>query len=301
MAVNRYFNNFPGQNRMMNEHHLMEDVIVESIEIMGHQVYYIPRESFDNGDMIFGEYSKSRFNKAYSIEAYLANVEGFEGDGDFFSKFGLEIRDSSNFIVSRRSFVRGIPSTMRERPQEGDLIYVPLMHRIFEVKFIEKKLMFYSLGNREPYIYEIRCELFRFSEDEIDTGVDEIDEIAEDNSYTEKLVINTAINYSPGQSELIDGEIIYQSPDGTWANSTAHATIKEFYKANGALLIYDITGSFSNSSNIHGNTSGADYMVSSQYSHKEDFVSFDIFDNQNLDTGADLILDLSETNPFGTP
>ena len=75
MATNRYFNNFPGQNRLGNEHHLMEDVIVESIEIMGHGVYYIPRESFDQGDMIFGEYSKSFFKKAYMIEAYLANVE----------------------------------------------------------------------------------------------------------------------------------------------------------------------------------------------------------------------------------
>ena len=134
----------------------MEDVIVESIEIMGHGVYYIPRESFDQGDMIFGEYSKSFFKKAYMIEAYLANVEGFEGDGDFFSKFGLEIRDSSNFIISRRSFTRNLPTTMRHRPQEGDLIYVPVMHRIFEIKFIEKKLMFYSLGNREPYIYEMQ-------------------------------------------------------------------------------------------------------------------------------------------------
>ena len=92
MALNRYFNNFPQQNRLNNEHRLMEDVIVESIEIMGHGVYYIPRDSYDSGDMIFGEYKNSKFTKAYNMEAYLANVEGFEGDGDFFSKFGLEIR-----------------------------------------------------------------------------------------------------------------------------------------------------------------------------------------------------------------
>ena len=134
MATNRYFNHFPGQNRLGNEHHLMEDVIVESIEIMGHGVYYIPRESFDQGDMIFGEYSKSFFKKAYMIEAYLANVEGFEGDGDFFSKFGLEIRDTSNFVISRRSFKRIIPSTLRTRPREGDLVYIPVLHKMFEVK-----------------------------------------------------------------------------------------------------------------------------------------------------------------------
>lgn len=296
MAINRYFNNFPGKNRFNNEHRLMEDVIVESIEIMGHQVYYVPRESFDNGDMIFGEYSKSRFNKAYSMEAYLPNVEGFEGDGDFFSKFGLEIRDTSNFVVSRRSFTRGLPSTLRMRPQEGDLIYVPLMHRLFEIKFIEKKLMFYSLGNREPYIYEMRCEMFRFSQDEIDTGVDVIDTIAEENAYTMRLNLNTS-----GIGQFKDGEIVYQSSTGRWAEQLAHATIKEWYKANGTMFIYDITGSFSANTTLYGNTSLAQYTVNGIADEKNDYVKFDIFDNKDFDTGADLILDLSETNPFGKP
>lgn len=295
MALNRYFNNFPSQNRLNNEHRLMEDVIVESIQIMGHNVYYIPRDSFDNGDMIFGEYSKSRFNKAYTMEAYLANVEGFEGDGDFFSKFGLEIRDTSNFVISRRSFVKGLPSTLRTRPQEGDLIYVPLMHRLFEIKFIEKKLMFYSLGNREPYIYEMRCELFRFSEDEIATGVQEIDQVAEENSYTYLLNVNPS-----GVGLYKDGEVVYQSPDGTWANSTSHATIKEWYAANGAMFVYDVTGNFTANA-LYGNTSLAIHNVLSLGDEKSDYVSFDIFDNKDFDTGADLVLDLSETNPFGTP
>ncbi len=296
MAVNRYFNNFPGKNRFNNEHRLMEDVIVESIEIMGHQVYYIPRESFDNGDMIFGEYAKSKFEKAYSIEAYLANVEGFEGDGDFFSKFGLEIRDTSNFVISRRSFTRGLPTVLRIRPQEGDLIYVPLMHRMFEIKFIEKKLMFYSLGNREPYIYEMRCELFRFSEDTIDTGVKEIDQIEEENGYTLKL--NVA---SSGVGSFKDGEIVYQSPDGTWANATSYAELGEWYKANGTMFIYGITGNFTANTTLYGNTSLAQITINTISDEKNDYVKFDIFNNEDFDTGADLILDLSETNPFGTP
>jgi hypothetical protein len=273
----------------------MEDVIVESIEIMGHSVYYIPRESFDEGDMIFGEYAKSKFEKAYSIEAYLANVEGFEGDGDFFSKFGLEIRDTSNFVISRRSFARGLPTVLRVRPQEGDLIYVPLMHRMFEIKFIEKKLMFYSLGNREPYIYEMRCELFRFSEDAIDTGVKEIDQIEEENSYTLRLNLATS-----GVGNFKDGEIVYQSTDGTWANNTAYAELGEWYKANGTMFIYGITGNFTANA-VYGNTSLAQFTVNSVSDERSDYVKFDIFDNKDFDTGADLILDLSETNPFGTP
>jgi Virus neck protein len=298
MALNRYFNNFPGQNRLNNEHRLMEDVIVESIEIMGHQVYYIPRDSFDDGDMIFGEYSKSKFNRAYNMEAYLANVEGFEGDGDFFSKFGLEIRDTSNFVISRRAFVKGLPSSLRHRPQEGDLIYVPLMHRLFEIKFIEKKLMFYSLGNREPYIYEMRCELFRFSEEAIDTGVQEIDMIEQENAYTYRINLSTQ-----GFGNFFDNEVVYQSPDGTWANNTASAEIKDWYKANGAMFIVSINGQFSSNgaNTLYGNTSDAQFSVVSIGDEKSDYVSFDIFDNKDFDTGADLILDLSETNPFGTP
>lgn len=298
MAINRYFQNFPGKNRLNNEHRLMEDVIVESIEIMGHQIYYIPRDSYDNGDMIFGEYSKSKFDRAYSMEAYLANVEGFEGDGDFFSKFGLEIRDTSNFVVSRRAFVRGLPTSLRQRPQEGDLIYVPLMHRLFEIKFIEKKLMFYSLGNREPYIYEMRCELFRFSQEAIDTGVEEIDIIEQENAYTMRLNLATS-----GLSNFLDNEVVYQSTDGTWANNTASAEIREWYKANGTMYVVGINGSFSSTSAniLYGNTSGAQYTVTSVADEKSDFVKFDIFNNKDFDTGADLILDLSETNPFGTP
>ena len=298
MALNRYFNNFPGQNRLNNEHRLMEDVIVESIEIMGHGVYYIPRDSFDDGDRIFGEYSKSKFTKAYSMEAYLANVEGFEGDGDFFSKFGLEIRDTSNFVISRRSFARNLPTSLRVRPQEGDLIYVPLMHRLFEIKFIEKKLMFYSLGNREPYIYEMRCELFRFSEESIDTGIEEIDEIEQENAYTMRLNVNLT-----GFSNFYDNEVVYQSPDGSWANNTASAEIRDWYKANGTMFVVGINGQFSaNAANtLYGNTSGAQFSVLSIGDEKNDYVKFDIFNNEDFDTGADLILDLSETNPFGTP
>ncbi len=276
----------------------MEDVIVESIEIMGHELYYIPRDSYDSGDMIFGEYKNSKFTKAYNMEGYIANVEGFEGDGDFFGRFGLEIRDTSNFVISRRSFAKNLPTSLRVRPQEGDLIYVPLMHRLFEIKFIEKKLMFYSLGNREPYIYEMRCELFRFSEEAIDTGIEEIDEIEQENAYTQKL--NLPIT---GFNNFFDNEVVYQSPDGTWANNVAHAEIRDWYKANGTMFVVGITGQFSSNgaNTLYGNTSGAQFSVSSVGDEKNDYVKFDIFNNSDFDTGADLILDLSEVNPFGSP
>ena len=118
MPVNRYFNNFPARHSGYNPHSVLEDVVAQSIQIMGHDVYYILRESLDDIDYIFGEATKVKMKHAYLIEAYLANVEGFEGDGDFFSKFGLEIRDTTNFVISRRSFVKNVPTTLRQRPQE---------------------------------------------------------------------------------------------------------------------------------------------------------------------------------------
>lgn len=298
MATNPYFNNFPSERRMNNEHMLMEDVIDESIKIMGHSVYYIPRESFDSGDMILGEYAQSKFEKAYLVEAYIANVEGFEGDGDFFSKFGLEIRDTSNFILSRRAFSRIMPTTLRIRPQEGDLVWVPVMHRMFEIKFIEKKLMFFSLGNREPFVYEMRCEDFRYSQEAIDTGVTEIDDVEAENAYTMKLNVNTAGTYG---MNYIKGEVVYQSTDGTWANNYATAEVGKYFSANGTIFLYGIQGAFSNSANLVGNTSLATFRVTSIGDEKGDYIINDLFDNQEFKTETDSILDLSETNPFGVP
>lgn len=272
----------------------MEDVIVESIQIMGHNCYYILRESLDSVDYVLGEASKVKLRQAYLIEAYIANVEGFEGDGDFFSKFGLEIRDTSNFIISRRSFSKHVPSTLRERPQEGDLVYVPVMNRIFEVKFIEKKLMFFSLGNRQPFVYEMRCEDFRYSQEDFETGVQEIDAVEEDNAYTIRLNLQTT-----GSGSFIDGEVIYQSTDGTYANAYATGVVKEWYKANGSMFVYNIEGQF-NSANVYGNTTSSIYRATI-VDDRTDYVENDLYDNETFKDEATLILDLTEINPFGVP
>ena len=234
MAVNRYFNNFPSQNRLNNEHRLMEDVIVESIQIMGHNVYYIPRESFDEGDMVFGEYSKSAFKKAYLIESYLINVEGHTGQQDFFSKFGLEIRDNDTFMVSRRSFRGLLPLSIRQRPQEGDLIYVPVLHKMYEIKFIEHEMMFHSIGKRLPYVYEMKCEAFRASQDQITTGIDAIDQVAAENNYS--LELNVSGSWGHQDLDFYLGETVFQSPNVNYNGAVCKGTVKEWNHANGTLL-----------------------------------------------------------------
>lgn len=295
MAVNGYFNNFPSQQRITNEHLLMEDIIVESIQIMGHNIYYIPRESFDEGDMVFGEYSKSAFNKAYTIEAYLSNVTGHEGQGDFFSKFGLEIRDTDTFVLSRRAFLRTLPGTIRQRPQDGDLLYVPVLHKMYEIKFVEQELMFHSIGKRLPFVYELRCEVFRSSQEPINTGVEEIDQVGIDNNYTMTLILDNG-GYD---LDYFMGEQVFQSSNGNWNGAYAHATVKQWFASNNTLWLYNIVGNFTNSANVIGNTSQAIYSISSIDNYDQS--SYDLTDNENVYADASIILDLSETNPFGTP
>jgi hypothetical protein len=298
MAVNRYFNNYPSQERINNEHLLMEDLIVESIQIMGHNVYYIPRESFDEGDMIFGEYKNSAFKKAYLIEAYLLNVGGHEGQQDFFSKFGLEIRDNDNFVISRRSFRSIMPGSIRQRPQEGDLVYVPILHKMFEVKFVEHEVMFHQIGKKLPYVYELKCEAFRASQEQIATGIDEVDQVGTDNLYTININLVPSANISP--IDYFMGETVYQSSNSNINSAYAQATVKQWFASNNTLQLYNIVGQFTNNYTIIGNTSNAIYTTIN-VDTISDLSEYDMFDNKQLNTDAGEILDLSEFNPFGTP
>lgn len=290
MATSQYFNNFSVAT--IGEQRLMEDVIVESIKIMGHDVWYIPREGFNETDFLFGENVQSKFERAYQVEMYLANVEGYEGDGDFFSKFGLEIRDTSNFIVSRKSFERYVPSSLAIRPKEGDLVYVPLMKKLFEIKFVEEELMFFSLGKRNPYIYELRCELFRYSNESIDTGVDEIDEIEDRHSYAIQL------DFSTGNGNFIKSETVYQGAN--LANAIAVGHVKEWDYVNTKLQLINIQGTFTAGANVRGETSNALYIIQTQ-DDLEDFAVYDQYDNRNIQDEANTFIDFTDVNPFGRP
>lgn len=290
MGTSVYFNNY--SVGVINEQRLLEDLIVESIQIMGHDCFYIPRDSYNGDDEIYGESINARFTRAYAMEVYLANVEGYEGDGDFFSKFGLEIRDTSNFIVSTRSFEKYVPSNIATRPREGDLLYVPVMRKLFEIKFVEEELNFFSIGKRNPYMYELRCELFRFSDENFDTGVQEIDEVEADASYTIELSLGN------GTGTFYDGEIVYQGSNV--ATSNIKATVTDYDPATKKLMLRNIMGVFSTATNIRGVTSNAVYTVTSTDT-LGDYVFYDDYDNKEIQDEAVLFIDLSEINPFGMP
>lgn len=270
----------------------MEDVIVESIKMMGCDVKYLPREAYDSTDDVIGESPQAKFTRAYNVEMYLANVEGYEGDGDFFSKFGIEVRDTSNFIISRKTFERYVPSTIATRPREGDLIWVALLNKIFEIKFVEEELMFFSLGKRNPFIYELRCEVFRYSQEDFDTGDNEIDDIEHSIAYTIELELGA------GSGNYQINEIVYQGAN--LSSSTVSAEVKDWDLSNSKLQVINIKGSFTGGLSVIGSTSNTIYTLTT-YDDLADLINYDDSDNRVIQTEANNFIDMSEINPFGMP
>ena len=178
MATNFYFQS--GNNiGTTNEQRLVEDLIIESLKIYGHDTYYLPR-TLVNKDTIFDEDELSKFTQAYPVEMYLDNVNGYEGQGDIFTRFGLEVRDQETFVMAKRRWedmvqTSGGTFTQTTRPSEGDLIYFEKTKSIFEIKYVDFQNPFYQLN--QIYVYRLVCELFEYSSEDLDTGITTIDSL----------------------------------------------------------------------------------------------------------------------------
>jgi hypothetical protein len=171
MATNFYFNNF----KASGEQTLLEDLIIESIKIYGEDVYYVPR-NLGRFDALYTADDQSYYNSAISVEMYIKSVDGFNGDGNFMSKFGLEIRDQVVFSIAQRVFANEVGRQHDlVRPREGDIVFFPLNNKCFQIKYVNKFEMFYQLGGLQTW--ELTCELFEYSNEDFDTGVPEIDAI----------------------------------------------------------------------------------------------------------------------------
>ena len=203
-TTNFYFNNFSNTQ----EQRLIENLITESIKIYGIDVFYMPR-SLVAEDNLFGEDLLSKFEAAYMIEMYIKNTEGFDGDGDFLSKFGLEIRDEMTLTVSQRRFSEevGVEGSTEEigRPSEGDLIFVPLNNKIFEVKFVEHESIFYQMGSLQTY--DLRCELFEYSHQEFDTGISAIDDL--ETEYSANNVVRAEDVNAQANNEFFGSDLSF--------------------------------------------------------------------------------------------
>jgi len=294
MPVNHYFNNY----KSTGEQRLVEDLIVESIKMMGFDAYYLPNDNDQARDLLYGEDPVKKFQSAFPLEMYLSSDPlDYIGKKDFFSKFGLEIKDDVNVIVSRRSFQQRVPQNKFTRPREGDLVYIPFLNgtgELFEIKFAEQAKDFHMLGRPAPYFYELSLEKFKYSQEVIDTGIDEIDLVVTNNAYTLSLNIDN----TSGTGRYAIKETVFQSSDSTFANAATYATVQSFIPSSNTLTVTNIAGVFVDGMPIIGQTSNAQYNLVT-FDPLEDNSYSETYDNKTIDMSAQGIIDFSESNPFG--
>jgi hypothetical protein len=178
MATNSYFSKFHVQEKL-----IVEDMVAECIKIQGLDVFYLPRK-FQKLDPVFGEDVLSKFDVALPIEIYIDSFSGFGGEREILTKFGLQINDQLTIQISRRTFKYAVgrygKNQTSNRPTEGDLIYLPMTKQLFEIRFCNNDDPFYQLG--QVNVFRVTLETFQYNREEIATGIDEIDIIAELNN-----------------------------------------------------------------------------------------------------------------------
>lgn len=306
MPTNVYFS-----PKVKAEQHLFEDLVIESLKMYGQDVMYIPRTSITVDELLNEDYA--RFTDAYNIEMYIENTEGFAGEGDLLGKFGLEVRDQATLIVSRRRWEQLVGifnnDVTTSRPVEGDLIYLPMSRSMFEIKFVEHEQPFYQMNNLPTF--RLECELFEYSNEQIDTGIAAIDNF--EASYSASITLDV----SHGSRNGVIGEKVYKQlgTDGSgnpirvtgeiarWDKGATQSTIdiinvgstdttvREF-TTGGNLVSSDESGIQWTINAVHGiNTAEA-----AKFS-RDDAVA----DNREFEIEGDSIIDFSESNPFGDP
>lgn len=197
MATNFYFRNYDASN----EQDLLHDLIIESIKIYGEDMYYVPRE-LKRYDRLFGEDDISEYNRAIFVELYIKSVDGFTGDGNFMSKFGLQIRDQAVFSIAQRVFSAEVAAlTGQTRPNEGDLIYFPLNQKCFKIMYVKKQEFFYPMGTLPTW--EITVELFEYGSERMNTGIPEIDRLQSEFSMN---ILDYALRDESGNILLDESE-----------------------------------------------------------------------------------------------
>ena len=205
---NVFFNNFESKG----EQDLIEDLVIESIQIYGIDAYYMPKTYYDY-DNLYGESDLALYKEYYTVPMYINSVEGFGGEGDFLSKFGVEQRDTMTMSVARRTFEQDVGRedlANIERPREGDVIFFPLNKKLYTVNFVEHEPVFYQMGSLQ--FYELRLEMFEYGGERFNTGISDID-VLEDTRSTDiflhnQLMMETGdlpIHIETGQRVLLDG------------------------------------------------------------------------------------------------
>ena len=304
MPTNVYFN-----HAVQSEQDLHEDLVVESLRFYGHECFYLPRTIVDE-DELFGEDTSSKFDDAYSVEMYIENTEGFEGEGDLLSKFGVEVRDQATFVLSRRTWNRFVSLDQNlvtaTRPQEGDLIYFPLGNQVFEIRFVEHENPFYQLGKLN--VFKLQCETFEYSHEAFDTGIAELDGVEDSFAYQVSMTLGS------GSGDFVHGETVTQTVASGKTVSGQVVSYTSEGESSKTLIVNNITfddtdvpatntmfvlSSNAAAGNIVGATSSANRTITTapdQYVTPNDPLA----DNKDFETAGANIVDFSESNPFGS-
>ena len=296
MARNVYFN-----DKVRSEQNLYEDIVIESLKIYGQEVYYLPRDIVQE-DRIFGDDIPSRFNSSHKIEMYIENIEGFDGEGDLFTRFGVEIRDEATFVVSRRRWTQAVArmdgGVTSVRPLEGDLIYLPLSNKLFQIMHVEHEQPFYQLSNLP--IFKLRAQLFEYNDEDLDTGIDEIQAIERDYAYTYTLTLDGTsgvITAGETATQTLSSGITVAGEVSKWSDSDQKLHLIHIDTSDNKYHTF-VTGTNITISGGVNRIADSSYNVSAIA--ENNLISSN---EQNTDfstLGADF-LDFSEDNPFGDP
>jgi|TARA_A100001515_G_scaffold59198_1_gene46751 hypothetical protein len=283
MATNPYFNKFKNKQ----EQTLVQDIVDESIKIHGVDMVYALR-SLQNEDELFGEDRLPKFEDGREIEMYVESYDGFEGEGEVMTQFGLDIKDEMTLTFSKRRFSEVFADkTNIKYPREGDLIYFPLMDGIFEVNFVEREQNFFNFG--KTFTYQVKCSLYKYSGDQLDTGFDRIDGVT--SNAINQLVYT---EFSGGSGEFQEGEtvniITFAGATGAtmevvvWQGSTTD--VMESFLVSGSLTGERIVGQSSNANRVIS-TIGftADYFAKDAFEDNTEFMraGLNIFDFTDQD------------------
>ena len=307
MATSVYFS-----GAVRSEQDLYEDLVTESIKVFGQDVVYLPRESLGEDALLNEEWSQ--FTQAYPVEMYLENIEGFEGDSNLLGKFGLEIRDQANLVVTKRRWDQAVGQNIvngQASPNEGDLIYFTMTQRLFEIKYVEPKSPFYQLADLPSYT--LTAELFEYNDQHFDTGMDEIDAIEWDNAtaYSYIVTANTAnfelgelVTQWTGSNDSSGNPINIEGYVAGWEGTEARITIISPHQStngDGTFMTFSVQSA--TTKKLIGKNSGTQtYITIDQSGTTKTFYNQDPFaDNDEFEVAGDDVIDFTESNPFGDP
>lgn len=298
MATNMYFS-----QGSRSEQQLYEEIIIESLKIYGQDIYYLPRDIV-NKDNILNEDASSRFNSSYKIEMYIENIEGFDGEGDLFTKFGVEIRDQATFIVAKKRWEQTVARYDNEiqgvRPFEGDLLYIPFSKKLFQIMHVEHEQPFYQL--KDLPTYKLRCELFEFSGEDFDTDIADIDGIERQYGYEYLLTLDSAsAGFTLGETvnQTFSDGVVMSGEVSRWSDSDRILGVINAGADDG------LYHSFITGRQIVGTKDvdlgvGTANSIATVSAVAEDNQLSNTEQNTYFDTLTDF-LDFSESNPFGDP